>query len=53
MIGCERRHPLNVAVKRLDVENEHWRIEVGARSLLVDQMVMQFTVGRHANKVSR
>jgi hypothetical protein len=53
MIGCKRRHPLDIAVERLDVEYQHRRIEVGARSLLADQMVVQFTVGRHANKLSR
>ena len=49
----ERGHRRDIAVERVDIEHQHGRVEVGARPLLADQMVVQFTVGRHANNVSR
>ena len=34
----QRRHRRDIAVERLDIEDERGRVEVGARSLSADQM---------------
>ena len=52
-LGHERGHAPDVTVERIDIEDESGGIQIGARALPADQMIMQFAIGGHANNISR
>jgi hypothetical protein len=46
-------HRRNIAVERVDIEDEYRRIEVGARPLPADEMGVQGQIVAHENSASR
>ena len=51
--GGQPGHRGDIAVERLDIEDEHRRIEVGARALSADEVGVQGQIVTHENSASR